>query len=64
MRERWLLQGTPTGTHDEDEGRRRQLEQDEDKRKRLEDNIHRYTHAQEVAKGQDTIPSCTYVQLL
>ena len=44
MRERWLLQGTPSGSEDEEEGRRRQLQQDEDKGKTLEDTIHRYTH--------------------
>uniref|UniRef100_A0A673YLD2 Uncharacterized protein n=1 Tax=Salmo trutta TaxID=8032 RepID=A0A673YLD2_SALTR len=41
MRERWLLQGTPPGTNDEDDGRRRQLEKDEEQGKRLEDTIHR-----------------------
>ncbi|XP_045550162.1 paralemmin-2-like [Salmo salar] len=41
MRERWLLQGTPPGTNDEDDGRRRQLEKDEEQGKRLGDTIHR-----------------------
>ncbi|XP_045548653.1 A-kinase anchor protein 2 isoform X3 [Salmo salar] len=41
MRERWLLQGTPPGANDEDDGRRRQLEKDEEQGKRLEDTIHR-----------------------
>lgn len=38
MRERWLLQGT--GVEEEDT-RRKQLEQDEEQGKRLEDMIHR-----------------------
>ncbi|KAK5851822.1 hypothetical protein PBY51_023345 [Eleginops maclovinus] len=38
MRERWLLQGMGA---EEEEGRRKQLEQDEEQGKRLEDIIHR-----------------------
>ncbi|KAJ8007499.1 hypothetical protein DPEC_G00118130 [Dallia pectoralis] len=41
MRERWLLQGTPPGPNDEDDGRRIQLEKDEEQGKRLEDTIYR-----------------------
>ncbi|XP_060764824.1 A-kinase anchor protein 2 isoform X3 [Neoarius graeffei] len=41
MRERWLLQGTPTGPDEEDEGRRKQVEQDELHAKKLEDFIQR-----------------------
>ncbi|XP_058268088.1 A-kinase anchor protein 2 isoform X3 [Hemibagrus wyckioides] len=41
MRERWLLQGTPTGAEEEDEGRRKQVEQDELHAKKLEDSIQR-----------------------
>lgn len=43
MRERWLLQGTPSGPDEEDEGRRKQVEQDELHAKKLEDSIQRYT---------------------
>lgn len=39
MRERWLLQGMGV---EEEEARRKQLEQDEEQGKRLEDMIHRY----------------------
>lgn len=39
MRERWLLQGMGV---EEEEVRRKQLEQDEEQGKRLEDMIHRY----------------------
>lgn len=45
MRERWLLQGTPTGADDEDEGRRKQVEQDELHAKKLEESIQRYTRS-------------------
>ncbi|MCI4388405.1 hypothetical protein PGIGA_G00085450 [Pangasianodon gigas] len=41
MRERWLLQGTPTGQDEEDEGLRKQVEQDELHAKKLEDSIQR-----------------------
>ncbi|NP_001357765.1 palm2 and akap2 fusion isoform 1 (palm2-akap2) [Danio rerio] len=41
MRERWLLQGTPAALQEEDEDRRKQVEQDELHIKRLEDTIHR-----------------------
>ncbi|XP_041104105.1 A-kinase anchor protein 2-like isoform X2 [Polyodon spathula] len=41
MRERWLLQGAPADTAEEEEHRRRQTEEDEFKVKKLEDNIHR-----------------------
>ncbi|RXM92914.1 Paralemmin-2 [Acipenser ruthenus] len=40
MRERWLLQGAPADTVEEEESRRRQTEEDEFKVKKLEDNIH------------------------
>lgn len=45
MRERWLLQGTPTGAEEEDEGRRKQVEQDELHAKKLEDSIQRYAYS-------------------
>ncbi|RXN11792.1 A-kinase anchor 2 isoform X2 [Labeo rohita] len=41
MRERWLLQGTPAVPQEEEEGRRKQVEQDELHVKTLEDAIHR-----------------------
>ncbi|XP_036384141.1 A-kinase anchor protein 2 isoform X1 [Megalops cyprinoides] len=41
MRERWLLQGAPAGTQEEEEVRRRQAEEDEMQVKKLEDSIHR-----------------------
>uniref|UniRef100_A0A5F8HEI0 PALM2 and AKAP2 fusion n=1 Tax=Monodelphis domestica TaxID=13616 RepID=A0A5F8HEI0_MONDO len=41
LREKWLLQGMPAGTAEEEEARKRQSEEDEFKVKKLEDNIHR-----------------------
>ncbi|XP_038202933.1 A-kinase anchor protein 2 isoform X3 [Arvicola amphibius] len=41
LREKWLLQGVPAGTAEEEEARRRQSEEDELKVKQLEDNIQR-----------------------
>ncbi|XP_039615666.1 A-kinase anchor protein 2 isoform X4 [Polypterus senegalus] len=40
MRERWLLQGTPAVTTEEEEFRRKQVEEDELRVKKLEDSIH------------------------
>nr|XP_020740975.1 uncharacterized protein LOC110132143 [Odocoileus virginianus texanus] len=39
LREKWLLQGIPAGTAEEEEARRRQSEEDEFRVKQLEDNI-------------------------
>ncbi|XP_027695492.1 A-kinase anchor protein 2-like isoform X2 [Vombatus ursinus] len=41
LREKWLLQGVPAGTAEEEEARKRQSEEDEFRVKKLEDNIHR-----------------------
>uniref|UniRef100_A0A2K5D3Y9 PALM2 and AKAP2 fusion n=1 Tax=Aotus nancymaae TaxID=37293 RepID=A0A2K5D3Y9_AOTNA len=41
LREKWLLQGIPAGTTEEEEARRRQSEEDEFRVKQLEDNIQR-----------------------
>ncbi|XP_043821467.1 paralemmin-2 isoform X8 [Dromiciops gliroides] len=41
LREKWLLQGMPAGTAEEEEARKRQSEEDEFRVKKLEDNIHR-----------------------
>lgn len=41
LREKWLLQGMPAGTAEEEEARRLQSEEDEFRVKQLEDNIHR-----------------------
>lgn len=45
MRERWLLQGSPAVPQDEEEVRRKQVEQDELHVKTLEHTIHRYNNA-------------------
>nr|KAF6433767.1 hypothetical protein HJG59_008836 [Molossus molossus] len=41
LREKWLLQGMPAGTAEEEEARRQQSEEDEFRVKQLEDNIQR-----------------------
>ncbi|XP_057282027.1 A-kinase anchor protein 2 isoform X2 [Pezoporus wallicus] len=41
LREKWLLQGVPAGSAEEEEARRRQSEEDELKVKKLEENIYR-----------------------
>ncbi|XP_040435645.1 A-kinase anchor protein 2 isoform X3 [Falco naumanni] len=41
LREKWLLQGIPAGSAEEEEARKRQSEEDELKVKKLEENIHR-----------------------
>ncbi|XP_016069177.1 PREDICTED: A-kinase anchor protein 2-like isoform X3 [Miniopterus natalensis] len=41
LREKWLLQGVPAGTAEEEEARRRQSEEEEFRVKQLEDNIQR-----------------------
>ncbi|NXR17998.1 PALM2 protein, partial [Cinclus mexicanus] len=40
LREKWLLQGIPAGSAEEEEARRKQSEEDELKVKKLEENIH------------------------
>ncbi|XP_039947268.1 A-kinase anchor protein 2 isoform X3 [Hirundo rustica] len=44
LREKWLLQGIPAGSAEEEEARRKQSEEDELKVKKLEENIHRLEH--------------------
>lgn len=41
LREKWLLQGIPAGSAEEEEARRKQSEEDELKVKKLEENIQR-----------------------
>ncbi|XP_075681684.1 A-kinase anchor protein 2 isoform X3 [Rhinoderma darwinii] len=41
LRERWLMQGSPAGSVEEEEARRRQCEEDEEKLKLLEENVQR-----------------------
>ncbi|XP_014811890.1 PREDICTED: A-kinase anchor protein 2 isoform X4 [Calidris pugnax] len=41
LREKWLLQGIPAGSAEEEEARRKQSEENELKVKKLEENIHR-----------------------
>lgn len=54
MRERWLLQGSPSGPAEEEEGRRRQLEQDEEQGRSLEDTIHRLESEIELLEREES----------
>ncbi|RMB94736.1 hypothetical protein DUI87_28849 [Hirundo rustica rustica] len=56
LREKWLLQGIPAGSAEEEEARRKQSEEDELKVKKLEENIHR-SPSLEAADG-----SCPEIQ--
>ncbi|EPY85844.1 hypothetical protein CB1_000346001 [Camelus ferus] len=51
LREKWLLQGIPAGTAEEEEARRRQSEEDEFRVKQLEDNVQRYVVSDPAAPG-------------
>ncbi|XP_043403520.1 A-kinase anchor protein 2 isoform X3 [Chelonia mydas] len=54
LREKWLLQGIPAGSAEEEEARRRQSEEDELKVKRLEDNIHRLEQEIEKLESEES----------
>ncbi|XP_075787509.1 PALM2-AKAP2 fusion protein isoform X4 [Pelodiscus sinensis] len=54
LREKWLLQGIPAGSAEEEEARRRQSEEDEFKVKKLEDNIHRLEQEIEKLESEES----------
>uniref|UniRef100_A0A8C0HBG2 Paralemmin-2 n=1 Tax=Chelonoidis abingdonii TaxID=106734 RepID=A0A8C0HBG2_CHEAB len=54
LREKWLLQGIPAGSAEEEEARRRQSEEDELKVKKLEDNIHRLEQEIEKLESEES----------
>uniref|UniRef100_A0A8B9QLS3 PALM2 protein n=1 Tax=Apteryx owenii TaxID=8824 RepID=A0A8B9QLS3_APTOW len=54
LREKWLLQGIPAGSAEEEEARRRQSEEDELKVKKLEENIHRLEHEIEKLESEES----------
>uniref|UniRef100_A0A8C8RM04 PALM2 protein n=1 Tax=Pelusios castaneus TaxID=367368 RepID=A0A8C8RM04_9SAUR len=54
LREKWLLQGIPAGSAEEEEARRKQSEEDELKVKRLEDNIHRLEQEIEKLESEES----------
>ncbi|KAM8793209.1 paralemmin-1-like isoform 2-T2 [Eudromia elegans] len=54
LREKWLLQGIPAGSAEEEEARRRQSEEDELKVKKLEENIHRLEQEIEKLESEES----------
>ncbi|XP_067409347.1 A-kinase anchor protein 2 isoform X2 [Emydura macquarii macquarii] len=54
LREKWLLQGIPAGSAEEEEARRRQSEEDELKVKKLEDSIHRLEQEIEKLESEES----------
>ncbi|XP_063311381.1 PALM2-AKAP2 fusion protein isoform X1 [Pelobates fuscus] len=57
LREKWLLQGVPTGSVEEEEARRKQCEEDEKKLKILEDNVHRLEQDIEQLESEESLIS-------
>ncbi|KAM4706818.1 paralemmin-1-like [Discoglossus pictus] len=55
MREKWLMQGTPVGSVEEEEARKRQCEEDEQKLKSLEANIRRANLPEMAAVGRSPV---------
>ncbi|XP_051018325.1 A-kinase anchor protein 2 isoform X2 [Acomys russatus] len=54
LREKWLLQGVPAGTAEEEEARRRQSEEDEFTVKQLEENIQRLEQEIRVLESEES----------
>ncbi|XP_064357689.1 PALM2-AKAP2 fusion protein isoform X3 [Dromaius novaehollandiae] len=54
LREKWLLQGIPAGSAEEEDARRRQSEEDELKVKKLEENIHRLEQEIEKLESEES----------
>ncbi|XP_023366244.1 A-kinase anchor protein 2 isoform X3 [Otolemur garnettii] len=54
LREKWLLQGIPAGTAEEEEARRRQSEEDEFRVKQLEDNIQRLEQEIQMLESEES----------
>ncbi|NP_001191136.1 paralemmin-2 isoform 2 (PALM2) [Ornithorhynchus anatinus] len=54
LREKWLMQGIPAGTAEEEEARRRQTEEDEFKVRTFEDNIHRLEQEIEKLESEES----------
>ncbi|XP_043309046.1 A-kinase anchor protein 2 isoform X4 [Cervus canadensis] len=57
LREKWLLQGIPAGTAEEEEARRRQSEEDEFRVKQLEDNIQRLEQEIQALESEESLIS-------
>ncbi|XP_063770336.1 PALM2-AKAP2 fusion protein isoform X3 [Pseudophryne corroboree] len=57
LREKWLMQGAPVGTVEEEEARKRQCEDDELKLKSLEENVQRLEQDIEQLESEESIIS-------
>ncbi|XP_037680010.1 paralemmin-1 isoform X4 [Choloepus didactylus] len=57
LRERWLLEGTPSSASEGDEDMRRQMQEDEQKARLLEGSISRLEKEIEVLENGDAIPT-------
>ncbi|KAG8519220.1 Mitotic interactor and substrate of PLK1 [Galemys pyrenaicus] len=59
LRERWLLEGTPSSASEGDEDMRKQMQEDEQKARRLEESISRLEEEIEVLENKDSLPANT-----
>uniref|UniRef100_A0A2K5QHY9 Paralemmin-1 n=1 Tax=Cebus imitator TaxID=2715852 RepID=A0A2K5QHY9_CEBIM len=57
LRERWLLEGTPSSASEGDEDLRRQMQEDEQKTRQLEDSVSRLEKEIEVLEHGDSTPA-------
>ncbi|XP_059553419.1 paralemmin-1 isoform X2 [Myotis daubentonii] len=57
LRERWLLEGTPSSASEGDKDMRRQMQEDEQKARHLEESISRLEQEIEVLENADTRPA-------
>ncbi|XP_053558650.1 paralemmin-2 [Bombina bombina] len=57
LREKWLMQGTPTGSEEEEEARKNQYEEDEQKLKALELNVQRLEQDIERLESEESLIS-------
>nr|KAF6349600.1 paralemmin [Myotis myotis] len=57
LRERWLLEGTPSSASEGDRDMRRQMQEDEQKARHLEESISRLEQEIEVLENADTRPA-------
>ncbi|XP_043539548.1 paralemmin 1a isoform X2 [Chiloscyllium plagiosum] len=57
LRERWLLEGTPSSVAEEDEGMKKQLQEDNDKTKQMEETIQRLERELELLENGEIVIS-------
>ncbi|XP_019369054.1 PREDICTED: paralemmin-1 isoform X3 [Gavialis gangeticus] len=58
LRERWLLEGTPSSASEEDEAMKKQMQEDEAKTRELEETIQRLEKELEILENGESVP-CT-----